>query len=119
MRYTTVQETLSDIVENIFTAVYDLSSTGAGSNSTPHPKWKRKIIYGSRDEGGAHLWNDYFSLISVCLEHIFRRRFLMSRTLFLIIVNYVSSNYQYFRQRRDVSVKMHIRHTSVGIRHGS
>jgi hypothetical protein len=56
--------------------------------------------------GASRIHSDYFAEESVYDETDFRRRFRMSKELFLKIVNSVSAHEQYFTQRPDCTGKM-------------
>ena len=60
-----------------------------------------RVIYRGRAEAEYNLWVDYFAENPRYNEAMFRRRFRMSRTLFLRIVNAVESHDTYFKQWRD------------------
>lgn len=59
------------------------------------------IIYRDRKEGHNRLWNDYFAAKPVYPDHLFRRRFRMSRNLFLRIQSTIEAHDNYFIQKRD------------------
>ena len=59
----------------------------------------------NRDEGNEHLWNDYFSETPTYLDNIFRRRFRMSKPLFMHIVDRLSNEVEFFRQKKRLSRK--------------
>jgi hypothetical protein len=65
-----------------------------------HP---RKYIKRPREEFGQRLFDDYFSEDPVYPSNIFRRRFRMSRPLFLCIVNALGQWSDYFTQRVDAT----------------
>ncbi|XP_056866738.1 uncharacterized protein LOC130512600 [Raphanus sativus] len=62
---------------------------------------KRIHIERNREEGDQRLWNDYFSETPIYPENIFRRRFRMKKPLFMHIVDRLSNEVQYFRQKKD------------------
>jgi hypothetical protein len=60
------------------------------------------IVNRNRKEGEIRLYNDYFAENLKFTESQFRRRFMMSRRLFLRIANAVEAYNPYFKQRIDV-----------------
>ncbi|KAL5790551.1 hypothetical protein ACOSQ2_005439 [Xanthoceras sorbifolium] len=59
------------------------------------------VIHRGRQEAAHNLWADYFAENPRYNELMFRRRFRMSRSLFLRIANEVERHDNYFVQRRD------------------
>src|SRR5690606_35649970 len=55
----------------------------------------------NREEGDTRLWNDYFSETPTYPENIFRRRFRMNKPLFMHIVDRLSNEVDFFRQKKD------------------
>lgn len=78
----------------------ELESSGKVGGSTPG-----KGANLPRDAQAGHdlLFQDYFSESPVYPEKLFRRRFRMSRGLFLHIMNTLGDNDVYFTQRSDAS----------------
>ncbi|XP_057808904.1 uncharacterized protein LOC131023382 [Salvia miltiorrhiza] len=66
----------------------------------PRPRKKRTVVRRDREGGAERLHRDYFSVEPVYGPQIFRRRFRMSRELFLRIVNALEVD-PYFQQRPD------------------
>ncbi|XP_041002302.1 uncharacterized protein LOC121247968 [Juglans microcarpa x Juglans regia] len=62
---------------------------------------RRKFIWRDHIQRQEGLFRDYFAENPVYLSNLFRRRFQMSRPLFLRILNEVESYEPYFNQRRD------------------
>ncbi|XP_042957931.1 uncharacterized protein LOC122293424 [Carya illinoinensis] len=62
---------------------------------------RRKFIRRDHVQGHERLFRDYFAENPVYPSNLFRRRFRMSRPLFLRILNEVECNDPYFVQRRD------------------
>ncbi|XP_035842621.1 putative nuclease HARBI1 isoform X2 [Helianthus annuus] len=62
---------------------------------------RRKFIRRDHIQGHECLYRDYFAENPVYSANLFRRRFRMSRPLFLRILNEVVANEPYFVQRRD------------------
>ncbi|KAL5848403.1 hypothetical protein ACOSQ4_006416 [Xanthoceras sorbifolium] len=59
------------------------------------------VIHRGQEESAHNLWADYFAENPRYNELMFRRRFRMSRSLFLRIANEVERHDNYFVQRRD------------------
>uniref|UniRef100_A0A0D3BP24 DDE Tnp4 domain-containing protein n=1 Tax=Brassica oleracea var. oleracea TaxID=109376 RepID=A0A0D3BP24_BRAOL len=55
----------------------------------------------NREEGNVRLWNDYFSETPTYPENYFRRRFRMNNPLFMHIVDRLSNEVDFFRQKKD------------------
>ncbi|XP_042425685.1 uncharacterized protein LOC122013469 [Zingiber officinale] len=62
---------------------------------------RRRFVQRNREAGHERLFNDYFSIIPVYHDEIFRRRFRMRRELFLRIVNALENHSTFFQQRDD------------------
>ena len=62
---------------------------------------KRIYIERNREAGHQRLWNDYFSETPTYPPNFFRRRFRMNKPLFMRIVDRLSNEVEYFRQRED------------------
>ncbi|XP_024016181.1 uncharacterized protein LOC112089666 [Eutrema salsugineum] len=69
----------------------------------PKPKKKRAYIERERELGHQQLWNDYFSEDCTYPPHVFRRRFRMNKPLFMHIVDRLSKEVSYFKQKRDAA----------------
>ncbi|MFS7991708.1 putative harbinger transposase-derived protein [Helianthus anomalus] len=69
---------------------------------TPQPK-RRRYIARERNTANNLLVSDYFSTEPKYEEKMFRRRFRMSRNLFLRISRYLEEKYVYFQQKPDVT----------------
>ncbi|XP_048602119.1 putative nuclease HARBI1 [Brassica napus] len=67
---------------------------------------KRVFIERNREEGHLRLWNDYFSDTPTYPENLFRRRFRMKKPLFIRIVDRLSNEVQFFRQKQDVTGRL-------------
>ncbi|XP_024016234.1 uncharacterized protein LOC112089716 [Eutrema salsugineum] len=72
----------------------------------PKPKKKRAYIDRDREEGHIRLWNDYFSEDAIYPDHIFRRRFRMNKPLFMNIVDRLSNEVPFFKQKRDATGRL-------------
>ncbi|XP_057808839.1 protein ALP1-like [Salvia miltiorrhiza] len=66
----------------------------------PLPKKKRRVVVRGREGGAERLHRDYFARDPVYGPQFFRRRFRISRSLFLRIVNALEVD-PYFQQRPD------------------
>ncbi|XP_018479657.2 uncharacterized protein LOC108850663 [Raphanus sativus] len=62
----------------------------------------RSFIHRDRESTHCRLFNDYFSETPTYNDAMFRRRYRMSRPLFLCIVDAVENHDIYFKQRRDI-----------------
>ncbi|XP_065866559.1 uncharacterized protein [Euphorbia lathyris] len=62
---------------------------------------RHRVIYRNREVTDRKLHMDYFNEEPVFNEEYFRRRFRMSRSLFLRVINAVKDHDGYFQQRRD------------------
>ncbi|XP_042942724.1 uncharacterized protein LOC122276897 [Carya illinoinensis] len=71
-----------------------------------HP---RKFIRRDHAQGYERLFRDYFAENPIYHSNLFRRRFRMSRFLFLRILNEVESYESYFVQRRDNAGRLDLR----------
>ena len=67
----------------------------------PKERKKRIFIERDREEGHRKLWNDYFSETPTYPPNIFRRRFRMSKPLFMRIVHRLSTEVHYFAPTQD------------------
>ncbi|XP_009151521.2 uncharacterized protein LOC103874846 [Brassica rapa] len=63
----------------------------------------RNFIDRHREEGQDLLWNDYFSDTPTYPHNVFRRRFRMNRTLFMRIVQRLSTEVRHFQERVDAT----------------
>ncbi|XP_033136681.1 putative nuclease HARBI1 [Brassica rapa] len=72
-------------------------------DNIPEPKERKKRIYieRNREKGHIQLWNDYFSETPTYPPNIFRRRFRMTKPLFLRIVHRLATEVEYFQQCED------------------
>ena len=55
----------------------------------------------NRKEDHIRIWNDYFSETPTYPENLFRRCFRMNKPLFMHIVDRLSNEVQFFRQKKD------------------
>uniref|UniRef100_A0A0D3AT07 DDE Tnp4 domain-containing protein n=1 Tax=Brassica oleracea var. oleracea TaxID=109376 RepID=A0A0D3AT07_BRAOL len=72
-------------------------------NFDEEPKERKQRIYMERhrEDGHQMLWNDYFCKTPTYNVQLFRRRFRMNKSLFLRIVNRLTTNIPYFQQGKD------------------
>lgn len=94
-----IMATLVEIVK----VLEETSSEDEGEASSRPPRQKRRYIDRPREEAGAQLMADYFIDGERCyFAEYFRRRFRMSRALFLRIVEGISNHpNQWFKQKTD------------------
>ncbi|XP_038699066.1 putative nuclease HARBI1 [Tripterygium wilfordii] len=92
-----------DELEQLFNARENDDQQANGRRRTGHRGSVpgHRIIQRNHNDGHSRLWNDYFKPDPVYHEGLFRRRFRMSRNLFLHIANAVVANDTYFTQRRN------------------
>ncbi|XP_033133985.1 uncharacterized protein LOC117127523 [Brassica rapa] len=84
-------------------AFENVCSTYGHQGTQKKTRKKREFIERNREEGHQRLWNDYFSDTPTYPQHLFRRRFRMNRPLFMRIVDRLSNEVQFFRQKQDVT----------------
>ncbi|XP_024016256.1 uncharacterized protein LOC112089735 [Eutrema salsugineum] len=72
----------------------------------PKPKKKKAYIDRDREEGHIRLWNDYFREDAIYPDHLFRRRFRMNKPLFMNIVDRLSNEVPFFKQKRDATGRL-------------
>ncbi|XP_013632690.1 PREDICTED: uncharacterized protein LOC106338206, partial [Brassica oleracea var. oleracea] len=58
-------------------------------------------VENSRSSCDLRLWNDYFSETPTYPDNLFRRRFRMNKPLFMHIVDRLSNEVEFFRQKQD------------------
>ncbi|XP_042962638.1 uncharacterized protein LOC122296908 [Carya illinoinensis] len=80
--------------------VQNMEADGQSSRQRGNSQ-RRKFIRHDHVQGHERLFRDYFAENPVYPSNLFRRRFRMSRPLYLRILNEVESNDPYFVQRRD------------------
>nr|VDD53704.1 unnamed protein product [Brassica oleracea] len=101
-----VDESLDDAFDELFDqhfeqAFEEFTIHGDQEERRKKTKKKRAYIERNREEGHNRLWNDYFSETPTYPENFFRRRFRMNKPLFMHIVDRLSNEVQYFRQKKD------------------
>ncbi|XP_024004777.1 uncharacterized protein LOC112081941 [Eutrema salsugineum] len=89
-----IDDIIDQKCDDLFDAVLD-------RHTAAKQKKKRAYIEREREQGHIRLWNDYFCEGATYPPHIFRRRFRMTKDLFLRIVGRLSNEVPYFQQRRN------------------
>ena len=97
---------LINILINMLEETFDQSFENFTINSSNQEKEKKKrkkrvYIERIREEGDQHLWNDYFSETPTYPHNLFRQRFRMNKHLFVHIVDRLSNEVEFFRQKKD------------------
>ena len=70
------------------------------NNMVPAPR-RRSYIHRDREQANTRLMKDYFDEAPTFNDAMFRRRFRMSKRLFLRIVEDMEREYEYFQQKPD------------------
>lgn len=102
--FSTWNEDFDQAVEEEFERVYEECL----DNFTPvqerrKGKKKRDYIERGREDGEIRLWNDYFSDHAIYPDTTFRRRFRMNKSLFMGIVQRLSTELPYFQRKQDAT----------------
>ncbi|XP_048609298.1 uncharacterized protein LOC111205433 [Brassica napus] len=79
----------------------DMCINHGDQEDTRKKRKKRVYIERNREEGNVRLWNDYFSETPTYPQNLFRRRFRMDKPLFTRIVDRLSNEVEFFRQKND------------------
>uniref|UniRef100_A0A0D3BNU4 Uncharacterized protein n=1 Tax=Brassica oleracea var. oleracea TaxID=109376 RepID=A0A0D3BNU4_BRAOL len=88
--------------DQIVDQTFDNLSIHNGIQEEKRKKRKKRVyIERNREEGDVRLWNDYFSETPTYPHNLFRRRFRMNKSLFTRIVDRLSNEVQFFREKRD------------------
>ena len=87
---------------NEFRRIAENIISGSSSRSQP-PVRRRAHLFRDRDAANNRLMQDYFVDNPRYPEHIFRRRFRMSKRLFLRIAGDLEREFEYFEHRPDAS----------------
>ncbi|XP_048632505.1 putative nuclease HARBI1 isoform X1 [Brassica napus] len=87
-------ERFDQTIENLVVAY-------SGQQEERRERKKRVYIERNREAGHTRLWNDYFSDTPTYPENLFRRRFRMNKRLFMHIVDRLSNEVHFFRQKKD------------------
>ena len=119
----TFEESIDDTFDQNFDQHFDqtfekFSIHYGGQEDERKERKKRVYIERNHEEGHVRLWNDYFSETPTYPENLFRRRFRMNKSLFMHIVDRLSNEVQFFRQKK-VLVSQHSKvyssHSCLGI----
>ncbi|XP_024016297.1 uncharacterized protein LOC112089772 [Eutrema salsugineum] len=95
-------DSFDDIIDDIIDQKCDdLFDAVLDRHTASKQKKKHTYIEREREQGHIRLWNDYFCEGATYPPHIFRRRFRMTKDLFLRIVGRLSNEVPYFQQRRN------------------
>uniref|UniRef100_A0A1J3ENH2 Nuclease HARBI1 n=1 Tax=Noccaea caerulescens TaxID=107243 RepID=A0A1J3ENH2_NOCCA len=76
-------------------------SASDGDHQEARDSRKRAFIQRDREEGDLRLWKDYFDESATYPHNLFQRRFKMNTPLFVHIVNRLSNEVPFFRQKKD------------------
>uniref|UniRef100_A0A0D3EGG1 14-3-3 domain-containing protein n=1 Tax=Brassica oleracea var. oleracea TaxID=109376 RepID=A0A0D3EGG1_BRAOL len=98
-----VEETFDQHFDQYVEETFDQSFENFTINQEKEKKKRKKRVYieRNREEGDQHLWNDYFSETPTYPHNLFRRRFRMNKSLFVHIVDRLSNEVEFFRQKKD------------------
>ena len=100
------QNTFDDTFDDTFDELFDqaFENFQIQDDQEERRKKEKKRVYIERHRGEAHnrLWNDYFSETPTYPHNLFRRRFRMNKSLFMHIVERLSDEVQFFRQKTMV-----------------
>uniref|UniRef100_A0A0D3ACM1 Myb-like domain-containing protein n=1 Tax=Brassica oleracea var. oleracea TaxID=109376 RepID=A0A0D3ACM1_BRAOL len=92
---------INDMFDQIFDQTFENLMIHGDEEDARKKRKKRAFIERNREEGHVRLWNDYFSETPTYPENFFRRRFRMNKPLFMRIVDRLSNEVPYFRQKKD------------------
>uniref|UniRef100_A0A0D3E638 Nuclease HARBI1 n=1 Tax=Brassica oleracea var. oleracea TaxID=109376 RepID=A0A0D3E638_BRAOL len=94
---------LEDSFDETFNQYFDQTFENLVINEENERRTRKKRVFieRNREEGDMRLWNDYFSDSPTYPENLFRRRFRMNKQLFMKIVDRLSNEAPFFRQKRD------------------
>ncbi|XP_009107586.3 uncharacterized protein LOC103833242 [Brassica rapa] len=98
-----IDETFDEAFDQMFDQYLEQTFERLTIHNDQEERRKKKRVYieRNREEGNVRLWNDYFSDTPTYPEKYFRRRFRMNKPLFLRIVDRLSNEVDFFRQKRD------------------
>ncbi|XP_023643663.1 uncharacterized protein LOC111831976 [Capsella rubella] len=104
----TFAEMLDDAFDNAFDNAFDQAYENFFVHHGDHQeatqsKKTRRYIERQREQGHIRLWSDYFSDDAIYPPELFRRRFRMNKSLFMRIVDRLSTEFPFFQQRRDAT----------------
>ena len=103
---TTLEESFDDTFDELFDQHFDQAFENFAIHADEEERRKKKkkkraYIERNREKGHIRLWNDYFSDTPTYPDIFFRRRFRMNKSLFIHIVDRLSTEVQYFREKKD------------------
>ncbi|XP_024006809.1 uncharacterized protein LOC112083371 [Eutrema salsugineum] len=102
-----VDDALDDALDDAFDEKFEaMFNSFVKQNEEKMKKKKRAYIEREREKGHLRLWNDYFSDDATYPPHIFRRRFRMTKDLFMRIVTRLADEVPYFQQRRNATGRL-------------
>uniref|UniRef100_A0A0D3ECK6 DDE Tnp4 domain-containing protein n=1 Tax=Brassica oleracea var. oleracea TaxID=109376 RepID=A0A0D3ECK6_BRAOL len=97
-----MDETFDQYFDQYFGQTFDEAFQNLGDQEGEKKTGKKRVfIERNREEGHLRLWNDYFSDAPTYPKNLFRRRFRMNKPLFMHIVDRLSNEVQFFRQKKD------------------
>nr|ABD65037.1 hypothetical protein 26.t00094 [Brassica oleracea] len=96
------QNTVDESLDETFDQAFENFSIHYGDQEEQMRKRNKRVhIERNREEGDLRLWNDYFSETPTYPDNLFRRRFRMNKPLFMHIVDRLSNEFEFFRQKKD------------------
>uniref|UniRef100_A0A0D2ZX21 Uncharacterized protein n=1 Tax=Brassica oleracea var. oleracea TaxID=109376 RepID=A0A0D2ZX21_BRAOL len=91
-----------EYVDQHFDRTFENLVIAYGGQEEEKPERKKRVhIERNREAGHIRLWNDYFSETPTYPGNLFRRHFRMNKPLFMHIVERLSNEVQFFRQKKD------------------
>ncbi|XP_024006490.1 uncharacterized protein LOC112083000 [Eutrema salsugineum] len=93
-------DALDDAFDDAFDRKFDAKFESINQHAEKRKK-KKAYIEREREQGHFRLWNDYFSDDATYPPDTFKRRFRMNKDLFMRIVDRLSNEVLYFKQRRN------------------
>uniref|UniRef100_A0A0D3C950 DDE Tnp4 domain-containing protein n=1 Tax=Brassica oleracea var. oleracea TaxID=109376 RepID=A0A0D3C950_BRAOL len=94
-------KTFDQYFDQYFDETFENLINNYGDQQERRRRKKRAYIERNREAGNFRLCNDYFSETSTYPDNLFRRRFRMNKPLFMKIVDRLSNEVEFFRQKRD------------------
>ena len=95
-------ETFDQYFDQHFDQTFKNFTTDYGNQEEEKKKRKKRAyIERNREEDDLRLWNDYFSDTPTYPDNLFRRSFRMNKPLFMHIVDRLSNEVEFFRQKKD------------------
>uniref|UniRef100_A0A0D3A8S6 DDE Tnp4 domain-containing protein n=1 Tax=Brassica oleracea var. oleracea TaxID=109376 RepID=A0A0D3A8S6_BRAOL len=100
-------QTFDQYFDQTFDETFDNLCNVYGNQEDERRRRKKRVfIERNREEGHLQLWNDYFSDTPTYPKNLFRRRFRMNKALFMRIVDRLSNEVRFFRQKQDVTGRL-------------